>query len=173
MIDGAEQEILVSSDKAQEKMTFSGKMQLNTVTQLIIVVSDGTIYFISTSNTGNKADSNLYFYPKNAVYEHLDQDEWVALDQEFQGAEAVHPTVFQIHERCMMTVDDTAFNTQFKSICITVENSITHICHCQITKPLYCAKTSSINDMLEEHHMMWTVAAAFVNLFVMPIKRYD
>ena len=68
-----------------EDISFIGKYQQHTLTKLIGVGMNGTIWFVGPSYEGSMNDKNLYDLPENWIHQRLKQHETIGADAGFKG----------------------------------------------------------------------------------------
>jgi len=87
VVDGTEQQIVSSVDKAISKLSHSGKKATNTVTKVVGVSPQGKLMWLTRSFRGAESDISLCKMTTNKVDKYLSKEECVAGDKGFIGLE--------------------------------------------------------------------------------------
>lgn len=171
--DGSEQQIITFTEKNLEQVTYSGKKRKHTLTLLLFCAPTGHIYYLSKSYPGSLNDLNLYHLPENQIHKNLEPWEAIGLDGGFKGVDRHHLTILPIeeHGKGELDEDEKEFNNEFSGYRTVVENVFAHIKQWSICKQPFRGRTS-IDNITQEHHMIWAVCAGFVNRYTVPIRRY-
>jgi len=170
IIDGMEHCIYSCSDDLIRHSTFSAKKSSHTFTQLIGVNKEGQIWYISKSYPGSVSDFNLSEFPENQIYKKLTPQEKIAGDQGFRGLEDVS---IYTHISSPKDKDERRFNSEFKHYRSVVENSISQIRKWKICSHKFSSKIKNLEEAMAQHTFLLQIIAGLVNLFVMPIRKYE
>jgi hypothetical protein len=172
IIDGSEQQVVVSEHPLHEKSCYSGKKKKHTFTILLACDPYGKIIHVSFSYCGSQTDQQLLAKKENAFYDWVSWIETIVGDCGFKNlpklcrhkCQWVLPFDEQYSE--FLNAEDELFQSEVKTVRIVIENVIAQIKKWKICKLPFRGKTNSMPAALEEHHKVWVVCAALVNLYV-------
>lgn len=173
--DGVEQPVSKSIEKLIEKTLFSGKKCQHTFTKLVYCSANGYVFFASDTYTGSKTDAQLVSLPENFIWEHLDSDEYIALDKGFKGFQQYWKNVvlpFMYAKEDALESEHIQFNNKFKSIRTVIENVFCAAKKFRICSDKLRVKTTKLAHAKEVHNMAWRSCLGIVNLLRCPLKSF-
>jgi hypothetical protein len=166
IVDGVEQPMYAPRNRQLSKVTFSSKKKMHTLTKLIGIAPNGKIWYLSPSYYGSISDSNLASMPENRISDNLESNEYIMADLGFKGLNVYgiithQETKSQIYQR------------RFKSMRVTVENSIREVKRWKICKLIFKARIGKMRsiEFLHYHHKIWMVCSGLANMFQLPRKK--
>jgi hypothetical protein len=173
IIDGTEQQVLISQNKSIEMSTYSGKKGKHTFSIMIAVTPDVHLCYISNSYVGSKTDLNIYMMPENQVHKFLEHDQWICFEKGYRGVahqfkNVILPFLGKWHS---LNSEKLKFNSEHSAMCAVVENFNKECKRFKICSNLFRVRTSNLEYARKIHNEVWTVVSGMVNEFVSSLRR--
>lgn len=172
ILDGVEQQTVMSTTKSIAKQTRSGKKTYHTLSKMVGVSPDMKLMLFSKTYIPH---NDLVLARMPEVMDRLRElryPEVIGGDPAFYGLEEdLNVTVIVPYKERPgkpLTKAEEEYNNDWKEIRIFVENYFAEVKDFKILRYVFRLKGLDLNQICESHHRIWVVCAWLVDVYIHP-----
>lgn len=159
VLDGSEQPVQCAGNAVQDSRFYSAKKGQHSINTLLVMAPTGRVLYVSPAFPGSVQDTEIVNQTRRHWYDKMAEWEWGLGDEGFKGL---------LRQGYRIEGTTKANNIRYRAFSskrIVVEMKFQELKNWRAVRDQVRTPPAYEAQLLEQQHMVWTIAAVFVNEF--------